>query len=83
MFYNHQKAKSFCEYQGLNYDQTQASIADAMLYKAGLTQDQFDAAMQLHISEVARLFTTKNYTLKQRIRAAIFFLFKLPLKPLK
>ncbi len=74
MFYNHQKAKAFCEYQGLHYCETMAGVADAMLYKTGLSQDSFDAAMQLHISEVARLFSPKNYTFRQRVRIALFFL---------
>lgn len=77
MFYNHQKAKSFCEYQGLRYDEQQAAIADAMLYKAGLSQDSFDAAMSLHISEVKRLFTPSTYTFKQRLFIGAYFIFNL------
>ena len=77
MLYNHQKAQSFCEYQGLVYDWTQAEIADKTLYDAGLSQDSFDAAMQLHISEVKRLFTPKTYTFKCRVLLAAMFLFNL------
>lgn len=48
--------------------------ADAKAKELGLTQDQVNKLMRLHLWQVKTLFTPKNYKFLQRIKIALYFL---------
>ena len=74
--YDYAASEKFCRSLGLQWF-GDAWVEDAAkeAFLLGFTQQQFDAAMRHALIHVWRLFTPQSYTIKQRIRLALHFLF--------
>jgi hypothetical protein len=68
-------ARAVCAEIGLPFDEEGAADALAGAELVGLTQGQFDAAMDLHARRVKHLFTPTAYGWRERVAIAFHFLF--------
>lgn len=76
-YYDFTDARSYCSSVGLDWfgdDYAGLVDADQKAKSLGLTQDQVNGAMRLHLWQVKTLFTPKNYKFIQRIKIALYFL---------
>jgi hypothetical protein len=73
--YDHSTGMIRCAKRHLAWDAEGAAAADKAAKKAGLTQAQFDAALDLYMDQVVRLFDPKTYPLIGRLALAFHFLF--------
>lgn len=73
--YDYDPSRAYCDQLNMTFDEAGIDNADQIFHAAGLDQMQVDAVMALHIWRVKWLFTPINYTVIQRIKLALFFLF--------
>lgn len=73
--FDYTASKFYCHQIGLIWlgdDFVRAADADALTHH--LTQDQVDTFMRHHLWQVKWLFMPKNYSYKNRLKMALFFL---------
>lgn len=75
MKFNYSNAEVYAKSCGLVLQAERLQEFDQLAAAHGFTQSQVDVAMQIHIRHIAWLFNPKNYTFKQRILVALYFLF--------
>lgn len=75
MKFNYSASEAYAKSCGLALEHNRLAEFDQLAAAHGFTQSQVDVAMQVHIRHVAWLFNPKNYTFKQRIMLALYFLF--------
>lgn len=74
--YDYTKARAYCTQHGLVFHDSWVPSADTHFAAARLSQSQVDAVLELHAWHVAHLFKPSQYTWRQRIAIAWFFLTK-------
>lgn len=74
--YDYADAKAYCATIGLDWlgdDYGGLIDADQKAKSMGLTQNQVNDLMRLHMWQVRILFTPKNYKFMQRLKIALYF----------
>ncbi len=72
--YNHGPGKRYCDSINMLWDAEFAARADALVYDEGLTQDQWDLLIREHAWRIKWLFSPRNYSWRDRLAIALFFL---------
>lgn len=75
LIYSYEAGKKYCAYIGLAWDDGFVGIADAHFAAVELTQDQVDNLLCVHAWHVKHLFTPANYSWRQRLGLALYWLF--------
>lgn len=73
--YNYTDAEAYAKACGIFLLPDKLLEFDQMAQAHGFSQAQVNVAIQIHIRHVSWLFDPKNYSLKQRIALALWFLF--------
>jgi len=74
-YYDYSQARGFCKGQGMVFMEAWLPDIDRSFYVLELTQEQVDQLMVEYIWRVKWLFTPGNYSLKERAKLALHFLF--------
>ena len=75
LHFDYTASKKFCESLGLIWlGEEWVRNADEEAWIEGFTQSQVDAAMRHHLVQVKFLFTPRNYSFRQRLAIAFYFL---------
>ena len=75
LHYDHQPGKDFCGRYAMKWDTSFAERMDKIAHKQGLTQEQWDVMVREHAWRLKTLFNPANYTLRERLRMASYFVF--------
>lgn len=76
LHFDYTASKAYCEQIGLVWADGLVDAADEDCFKAGMTQSQIDVALQHHLWNVKHLFNPSAYIFMDRIKLALWFLFK-------
>jgi hypothetical protein len=72
--YDYTVAHDLCDKTGLVYSDDFTNLADPLLKKHNLTQDQVDGMLYIYGKLTATLFDRDRYSIKGRILVALHFL---------
>ncbi len=73
--YSYDDARKYAASLGLNWPEHWASAIDKVFDRLDLTQSQADLLLREHIWRVRWLFSPQHYSIQNRIKLAIWFLF--------